>query len=52
VLALSRVLGEPGLAAGMAAEAARLAQGLAWPTVAESYLALADSVLGERAVLV
>lgn len=51
VVALLRILGEPGLAAGMAAEAARLAQGLAWPSVARSYLGLGTRLVAERAVL-
>lgn len=50
--ALHRVLTEPGLAAGMAAEAARLAPTMGWPVVAEAYLTLADLLVSERAALV
>jgi glycosyltransferase involved in cell wall biosynthesis len=50
--ALSRVLLEPGLAEGMAAEATRLAPALGWPVVAGAYLALAERLLAQRSVLV
>jgi polysaccharide biosynthesis protein PslF len=43
--ALRRVLIEPGLAAAMADEAARLAPALGWPAVARQYAELADRVL-------
>jgi len=43
--ALRRVLTEPGLAAAMADEAARLAPGLGWPAVARQYADLADRVI-------
>jgi glycosyltransferase involved in cell wall biosynthesis len=43
--ALRRVLTEPGLAAGMRAEARRLAPGLLWSAVAEQYMALALEAL-------
>lgn len=46
--ALRRVLTEPGLAAAMAAEAARLAPALGWPAVAEQYAALADHMLAHQ----
>jgi glycosyltransferase involved in cell wall biosynthesis len=46
--AVRRVLTEPGLAAAMAAEAARLAPSLGWPAVAEQYAALGDRVLAHR----
>jgi glycosyltransferase involved in cell wall biosynthesis len=45
--ALRRVLTEPGLAAAMAAEARRLAPGLAWSAVASRYARLGLS-LGDR----
>jgi hypothetical protein len=51
-LALRRILTEPALAAGMAAEASRLAPGLGWPVVAGKYLKLADRLLVERLALV
>ena len=51
-LALHRVLTEDDLAAGMAAEAARLAPGLGWPVVGSAYLDLADELLLERGALV
>jgi glycosyltransferase involved in cell wall biosynthesis len=47
--ALRRVLTEPGLAARMAGEAARLAVDLAWPAVAVQYAALTDHVLSSTA---
>jgi polysaccharide biosynthesis protein PslF len=50
--ALHRVLTEPGLAAGMAAEAARLAPSMGWPVVSTAYAELADRVLDERSALV
>ena len=50
--ALRRVLLEPGLAAHMAAEAARLAPALGWPVVAQAYLTLARRLLVARPVLV
>lgn len=50
--ALFRLLTEPQLAAQMAAEAARLAPGMAWPIVATAYLELAAKLLRERAALV
>ena len=50
--ALRRVLLEPGLAAHMAAEAARLAPALGWPVVAQAYLTLARPLLVTRPVLV
>ena len=43
--ALRRVLSEPGLAASMEREAARLAPAFAWPAVAERYIGLADRML-------
>jgi glycosyltransferase involved in cell wall biosynthesis len=49
--ALRRVLTEPGLAAGMAAEARRLAPGLAWPAVAGQYASLSEGLLARQAVL-
>jgi polysaccharide biosynthesis protein PslF len=48
--ALLRVLTEPGLAAEMAAAAARLAPALRWPAVADRYRALADDLLSTRIV--
>jgi glycosyltransferase involved in cell wall biosynthesis len=48
--ALRRVLTEPGLASAMAAEARRLAPGLAWGAVASRYAALGDA-LAERGVV-
>ena len=44
--ALRRVLTEPGLAAGMAAEATRVAPELLWPAVADGYRRLAAEALG------
>ena len=52
VVALQRVLSEPGLAARMAAEAARLAPLLGWPVVAAAYVELASAISDERSVLV
>jgi len=43
--ALRRVLTEPGLAAAMAGEAARLAPTLGWPAVADQYASLAERIL-------
>ncbi|MGQ0616865.1 MAG: glycosyltransferase [Acidimicrobiia bacterium] len=43
--ALEQVLTEPGLADEMAAEARRLAPGLAWPAVASQYLGLGERLL-------
>jgi polysaccharide biosynthesis protein PslF len=45
VSALRRVLTEPRLAGGMAAEARRLAPEMAWPVVVSAYLGLAHKVL-------
>jgi len=45
--ALYRVLTEPGQALRMRAQAARIAPGLDWPSVADQYLALAATVLTE-----
>ena len=45
VLALRRVLVEPGLADRMAAEASRLAPSMGWPVVAGAYVALANRLL-------
>jgi len=50
--ALFRLLTEPHLATTMAAEAARLAPQMAWPTVATAYLDLARRLLAERPALV
>jgi glycosyltransferase involved in cell wall biosynthesis len=49
--ALRRVLTEPGLAAGMAAEASRIAPELLWPAVAQQYRAVAVGALSPGAVL-
>ncbi len=46
--ALRRVLTEPALAEGMAAEARRLAPGLAWPAIAARYAALAHGLLADH----
>lgn len=46
--ALHAVLTRPELAAGMAAEAARLAPSMSWPVVAGRYLALAEDLVGTR----
>jgi glycosyltransferase involved in cell wall biosynthesis len=43
--ALRRVITEPGLAASMEHEAARLAPSFAWPAVASQYIRLADRIL-------
>jgi polysaccharide biosynthesis protein PslF len=45
--ALYRVLTEPGQALRMRAQAARIAPGLHWPSVADQYLALAATLLVE-----
>jgi glycosyltransferase involved in cell wall biosynthesis len=50
--ALRRLLTEPRLAGSMAAEARRLAPAMAWPVVANAYLALAHRLLAERPALV
>lgn len=50
--ALYRVLSEPAVAAGMAAEAARLAPAMSWHVVAASYLSMAGMLLAERPALV
>lgn len=47
--AIRRVLTEPGLAAEMAAEAARLAPGLSWGAVAYDYAGLADDLCSTTA---
>jgi glycosyltransferase involved in cell wall biosynthesis len=44
--AVRRVLTEPGLAASMAAEAARLAPTLGWQAVGRQYAGLAEQILG------
>jgi glycosyltransferase involved in cell wall biosynthesis len=49
--ALRRILTQPELAASMAAEARRLAPGLAWPAVARQYVALSDAVLADRSAV-
>lgn len=49
--ALRRVLTEPGLAASMAAEAARIAPELLWPAVADGYRRLAAEALAASATL-
>jgi glycosyltransferase involved in cell wall biosynthesis len=46
-LALRRVLTEPRLAGSMAAEARRLAPAMAWPVVANAYVAVAQRLLTE-----
>jgi glycosyltransferase involved in cell wall biosynthesis len=46
--ALRRVLTQPRLAGDMAAEARRLAPGMAWPVVASAYMSLAHRVLTQR----
>jgi glycosyltransferase involved in cell wall biosynthesis len=43
--ALRRVISEPGLAASMEHEAARLAPAFAWPAVASQYINIADRIL-------
>jgi glycosyltransferase involved in cell wall biosynthesis len=47
VSALRRLLTEPRLAGSMAAEARRLAPTMAWPVVANAYLALAQRILAQ-----
>ncbi len=47
--ALHRVITEPELARGMAAEASRLAPSLRWPAVAEQYRSLASALLTDHA---
>lgn len=46
--ALRRVLTQPRLAGAMAAEARRLAPDMAWPVVANGYLAVARRLLAQR----
>lgn len=46
--ALYRVLTQPRLAGAMAAEARRLAPGMAWPVIANAYLSLARRVIAQR----
>jgi glycosyltransferase involved in cell wall biosynthesis len=48
VSALRQILADPRLAGSMAAEGRRLAPGLAWSTVAASYLTVAQRLLSER----
>ena len=48
--AIRAVLTDDALAAGMAAEARRLAPTLSWTSVAAQYLSLADELIGERRV--
>ena len=48
VSALHRLLTQPHLAAATAAEASRLAPSMAWPVVANAYLAVAQTLLAER----
>jgi glycosyltransferase involved in cell wall biosynthesis len=48
--ALRRILTQPELAATMAAEARRLAPGLAWPSIARQYAALGDTICAGRAM--
>ena len=50
-LALHRILTEPDLAAGMEAEAARLAPQLAWPVVAGAYMDLAAELVAEEVLV-
>jgi glycosyltransferase involved in cell wall biosynthesis len=52
VSALRRVLSDPRLAGGMAAEGRRLAPTLAWPSIAMSYMALAQRLMLERRAMV
>jgi glycosyltransferase involved in cell wall biosynthesis len=52
VLALRRVLVEPGLANRMAAEASRLAPTLRWSVIAETYLDLANRLVSKDPALV
>lgn len=46
--ALRKVLTQPCLAGAMAAEARRLAPGMAWPVVGSAYLGLAHQMLAQR----
>jgi glycosyltransferase involved in cell wall biosynthesis len=46
--AIRSILTDPAVAAGMAAEARRLAPGLAWSTVASEYAALGERLLAAR----
>jgi polysaccharide biosynthesis protein PslF len=50
-LALHRVLTEPDLLVEMAAEASRLAPRFAWGVVAQTYVALGERLLAERAAV-
>jgi polysaccharide biosynthesis protein PslF len=50
--ALRQVLSDPRLAGSMAAEGRRLAPTLAWPSIAKSYLSLAQRLVFERRSLV
>jgi glycosyltransferase involved in cell wall biosynthesis len=50
--ALRQVLSDPRLAGSMAAEGRRMAPSLAWSTVADAYLVLAQRLLSERRALV
>ena len=50
--ALRRLLTDPRLAGSMAAEARRLAPAMAWPVVANAYLALAQRILAKRQAMV
>jgi glycosyltransferase involved in cell wall biosynthesis len=52
VSALRRVLSDPRLAGSMAAEGRRLAPTLAWPSIAMSYVALAQRLMLERRAMV
>lgn len=52
VSTLHRVLTQPRLAGSMAAEARLVAPTLAWPVVADAYLALAQRLVAERRALV
>ena len=52
VLALRRVLVEPGLADRMAAEASRLAPSMCWSVVVGAYVDLANRLLSKRPALV
>jgi glycosyltransferase involved in cell wall biosynthesis len=51
-VALRRVVTEERLAGSMAAEARRLAPGMAWSVVATQYLNLAKRLITERSALV
>ncbi len=50
--ALRRLLTQPGIAGGMAAEARSLAPTMAWPVVAKAYLGLANRLRAARPALV